>query len=194
MVFLVNKNFYLFVVLISIYIFFFLDNIIYSIIGFLTIILSVCILFIILNIEFMAFILLIVYFGAIAILFLFIIMLVPIKLNSKKLVYLELNLFIFFLLFKFILVDYSHLCTYFFSIKSSLFIPDMLCINSGGIYNLFFFKPGFYCSSEVLRIGVLLYTEYFLYLQLIGIILLFSILSVLLLIIKYKKFSFTRVR
>lgn len=204
--------FYLFIIFSNLALFFglvlvFFQNPMYSILSLVgCIFFSVMVLFMY-GIEFMSFVYLVVYIGAIAILFLFIIMMLNISaLNSVPNDSSTISFFLYFLIsFKsahfFFLVNQNLFLFYLDDLQRPFFLLDFSMrapfykVNSGGKHPNFFFDPSFLeiqksftdhladlvisglGSTSELASFCILYNVYFLYLILSGFILLFAMLG-----------------
>ena len=128
------------------------------------------ILFLFLNAEFLAMILLIVYVGAVAVLFLFVVMMLDIKISQARknlLNYLPLGLFVSFVIFfEFIVI-----------IKNSKIVPFVVK-NKNMENNL---------VDNTHLLGNILYTDFFLLFQLSGIILLVAMVGAIFLTLRKRK-------
>ncbi len=133
------------------------------------------IIFILLGIDFFGFIFLIIYVGAIAVLFLFIVMMLNIqKIETDKLTYLTIGVFILILLFFeiFLSLCYNYLLIF---ETNDIFVST---ININYIYNLLLLK-----SDESFRfftvesLGIMLYEYYPVQLMLAGLNLLIAMLG-----------------
>ena len=143
-----------------------LKNPIHSVLFLILVFFNTAILFLFSNAEFLAMILLIVYIGAVAVLFLFVIMMLDInitKLRQTFLNYLPIGLFVGFI----ILLELIYVIT-----QSKL---NFIEIKSNQILN----------NTEL--IGNVLYTDYFLLFQLSGLILLVSMIGAIFLTLRKRK-------
>ena len=118
-------------------------------------------IFLILGAEFLAFILVIVYVGAVAVLFLFVVMMLDVEFNSSNssiISYLPVGMTIGFIIL-------SELILVFFTWKREYTMPDLseVIVNNQ------------YTNTETL--GLVLYTENILFFQLAGLILLASMIG-----------------
>ena len=143
-----------------------LKNPIHSVLFLILVFFNTAILFLFSNAEFLAMILLIVYIGAVAVLFLFVIMMLDInitKLRQTFLNYLPIGLFVGFIIF----LELIYVIT-----QSKL---NFIKINSNQILN----------NTEL--IGNVLYTDYFLLFQLSGLILLVAMIGAIFLTLRKRK-------
>ena len=146
-------------------------NPIHSVLFLILVFFNAAILFILSNAEFLAMILLIVYIGAVAVLFLFVIMMLDIKIAKLRKVFLNflpIGLFIGFIIFLELIFIVS---------KSNLLIFNKnsnLIENSNAITN-----------TKI--IGNILYTDYFLLFQLSGLILLVAMIGAILLTLRKRQ-------
>ena len=127
-------------------------------------------IFLILGAEFLAFILVIVYVGAVAVLFLFVVMMLDVEFNSSNssiISYLPVGMTIGFIIL-------SELILVFFTWKREYTKPDL----SNVIVN------NQYTNTETL--GLVLYTENILFFQLAGLILLASMIGAIVLTVNHR--------
>ena len=127
-------------------------------------------IFLILGAEFLAFILVIVYVGAVAVLFLFVVMMLDVEFNysnSSIISYLHVGMTIGFIIL-------SELILVFFTWKREYIKPDL----SNVIVN------NQYTNTETL--GLVLYTENILFFQLAGLILLASMIGAIVLTVNHR--------
>lgn len=133
------------------------------------------IIFILLGIDFFGFVFLIIYVGAIAVLFLFIVMMLNIqKIETDKLTYLTIGIFILILLFFeiFLSLCYNYLLIF---ETNDLFIST---ININYIYNLLALKSDeFFRFFTVESLGIMLYEYYPIQLMLAGLNLLIAMIG-----------------
>lgn len=127
-------------------------------------------IFLILGAEFLAFILVIVYVGAVAVLFLFVVMMLDVEFNSSNssiISYLPVGMTIGFIIL-------SELILVFFTWKREYTIPDLseVIVNNQ------------YTNTETL--GLVLYTENILFFQLAGLILLASMIGAIVLTVNHR--------
>ena len=125
-------------------------------------------LFVLLEAEFIAFSLIIVYVGAVAVLFLFVVMLINIKKESFSLLFSKYKTPVIFVGI-FILIE---MCTLLLLQKHHVIADDL------SIFSMRCVKTG----SNIHAIGELLYTHYFLAFQLSGLILLIAMISAIVLV------------
>lgn len=125
-------------------------------------------LFILLQAEYLAFSLIIVYVGAVAVLFLFVVMLVNVQKESAKVIFSN-NRKSFWFLFALLLIEVIVL----FANKTDVFIHDDLSI---------FSMEAMKNISNLHAIGALLYTHHFLAFQLSGFVLLVAMISAIVLV------------
>ena len=127
-------------------------------------------IFLILGAEFLAFILVIVYVGAVAVLFLFVVMMLDVEFNSSNssiINYLPVGMTIGFIIL-------SELILVFFTWKREYTKPDLSDI----------MKNNQYTNTETL--GLVLYTENILFVQLAGLILLASMIGAIVLTVNHR--------
>ena len=127
-------------------------------------------IFLILGAEFLAFILVIVYVGAVAVLFLFVVMMLDVEFNSSNssiISYLPVGMTIGFIIL-------SELILVFFTWKREYTMPDLseVIVNNQ------------YTNTETL--GLVLYTENILFFQLAGLILLASMIGAIVLTVNHR--------
>ena len=127
-------------------------------------------IFLILGAEFLAFILVIVYVGAVAVLFLFVVMMLDVEFNSSNssiISYLPVGITIGFIIL-------SELILVFFTWKREYTMPDLseVIVNNQ------------YTNTETL--GLVLYTENILFFQLAGLILLASMIGAIVLTVNHR--------
>ena len=127
-------------------------------------------IFLILGAEFLAFILVIVYVGAVAVLFLFVVMMLDVEFNSSNssiISYLPVGITIGFIIL-------SELILVFFTWKREYTKPDLseVIVNNQ------------YTNTETL--GLVLYTENILFFQLAGLILLASMIGAIVLTVNHR--------
>ena len=127
-------------------------------------------IFLILGAEFLAFILVIVYVGAVAVLFLFVVMMLDVEFNSSNssiISYLPVGMTIGFIIL-------SELILVFFTWKREYTKPDLseVIVNNQ------------YTNTEAL--GLVLYTENILFFQLAGLILLASMIGAIVLTVNHR--------
>ena len=127
-------------------------------------------IFLILGAEFLAFILVIVYVGAVAVLFLFVVMMLDVEFNSSNssiISYLPVGMTIGFIIL-------SELILVFFTWKREYIKPDLseVIVNNQ------------YTNTETL--GLVLYTENILFFQLAGLILLASMIGAIVLTVNHR--------
>lgn len=148
------------------------NNAIYSVFFLISIFINTSIIFILFNVDFLGILLLLVYVGAIAILFLFIVMMLNIKkVENENNTYLILGFSIFSIFFiHFIYILFNMFFSY---------IPSNLLFN----INEFFFYNYLNLMDEtnnitlIKKIGIFLFLEYYLFLFFSGILLLISLIG-----------------
>ena len=148
------------------------NNAIYSVFFLISIFINTSIIFILFNVDFLGIFLLLVYVGAIAILFLFIVMMLNIKkIENENNTYLILGFSIFSIFFiHFIYILFNMFFSY---------IPSNLLFN----INEFFFYNYVNLMDEtnnitlIKKIGIFLFLEYYLFLFFSGILLLISLMG-----------------
>lgn len=127
-------------------------------------------IFLILGAEFLAFILVIVYVGAVAVLFLFVVMMLDVEFNSSNssiISYLPVGMTIGFIIL-------SELILVFFTWKREYTKPDLSVVIVNNQYT----------NTETL--GLVLYTENILFFQLAGLILLASMIGAIVLTVNHR--------
>ena len=147
-------------------------NPIHSVLFLILVFFNTSILFIFSNAEFLAMVVLIVYIGAVAVLFLFVIMMLDInitKLRQTFLNYLPIGLFVGFI----ILLELIYVVT-----QSKLQIVEAFSVNNN-IDNQIL--------NNTVLIGNILYTNYFLLFQISGIILLVAMIGAIFLTIRKRE-------
>lgn len=148
------------------------NNPIYSVLFFISIFINTSIIFIFFNVDFLGIILLLVYVGAIAILFLFIIMMLNVKkIENENNTYLIIGFLIFSIFFIYFL--------YFLFNIFILYIPTFLSfnINSFSFINYNSLTDEFNNVFIVKKIGIFLFLEYYLVLFFSGILLLIALVG-----------------
>lgn len=151
-------------------------NPVYSILYLIFLILNTSGVLIILGSEFLAFLLVIIYVGAIAVLFLFVVMMLDIKLLE-----ISNNFYKYFpiaLIFSIILI--IEFITYFYNYFNFIFIESnekFITTVKNFSENLYFDLSSFY--KQVQYFSTILYIDYFFLLILIGVLLLFSMIGVI---------------
>ena len=148
------------------------NNPIYSILFFISIFINTSIIFIFFNVDFLGILLLLVYVGAIAILFLFIIMMLNVKkIENENNTYLIVGFIIFSIFFIYFI--------YFLFNIFILYIPKHLLFNINTFnfidYNTIFDE--FNNNFIIKKIGIFLFLEYYLLLFFSGILLLISLIG-----------------
>jgi NADH-quinone oxidoreductase subunit J len=127
-------------------------------------------IFLILGAEFLAFILVIVYVGAVAVLFLFVVMMLDVEFNSSNssvITYLPVGMTIGFIIL-------SELILVFFTWKREYIKPDLSEVVIDNQYT----------NTETL--GLVLYTENILFFQVAGLILLASMIGAIVLTVNHR--------
>lgn len=147
------------------------NNAIYSVFFLISIFINTSIIFILFNVDFLGILLLLVYVGAIAILFLFIVMMLNIKkVENENNTYLILGFSIFSIFFlHFIYILFNMFFTY---------IPINILLN---INDFFFFNVNLIDEWNniilIKKIGVFLFLEHYLLLFFSGLLLLISLIG-----------------
>lgn len=150
-------------------------NPINSVLFLISIFFSVSIIFILLGIDFFGFVFLIIYVGAIAVLFLFIVMMLNIqKIETDKLTYLTIGIFILIILFieLFLSLSYNYLLLFdnnqiFSNIENFRYLYDIFVLRSDESYR--------YLMVESL--GIMLFEYYPIQLMLSGLNLLVAMIG-----------------
>ena len=153
-------------------------NPVHSVLGLVSVFLVSAVLLFCLEVEFLAFSFIIVYVGAIAILFLFIVMMLDIKIGDSDLTILKYGPLGYFLTFIFALEITRPLVQNFESIPFNFLSTDYSYIN-------WFDSLDFITNIEA--IGQLLYTYYFVYFLMSGFILFIAMVGALMLTLTYQK-------
>jgi NADH-quinone oxidoreductase subunit J len=156
-----------FLLLLSAFCFILTQNTIYATLWLIFIYILTAVLFINLNVSYLGLIFLMVYVGAIAILFLFIVMMLPLKtLEKENSIYMTFGLF-FLCIFFFVFFFFTDKISYVFSLYSLLKENQTTSISIVS-YNLYFFFQ---------KIGYVLFAYYYMYVIIVGLILLVSMLG-----------------
>ncbi len=148
-------------------------NPIHSVLFLILVFFNTSILFLFSNAEFLAMVVLIVYIGAVAVLFLFVIMMLDIniaKLRQTFLNYLPIGLLVGFI----ILLELIYIVS-----QSKLNFTQKISINNNNISNQML--------DNTKTIGNILYTDYFLLFQISGIILLVAMIGAIFLTIRKRE-------
>ena len=148
-------------------------NPIHSVLFLILVFFNTSILFLFSNAEFLAMVVLIVYIGAVAVLFLFVIMMLDInitKLRQTFLNYLPIGLLVGFI----ILLELIYVVS-----QSKLNFTQTISINNNNISNQML--------DNTKTIGNILYTDYFLLFQISGIILLVAMIGAIFLTIRKRE-------
>ena len=148
-------------------------NPIHSVLFLILVFFNTSILFLFSNAEFLAMVVLIVYIGAVAVLFLFVIMMLDIniaKLRQTFLNYLPIGLLVGFI----ILLELIYIVS-----QSKLNFTQKISINNNNISNQML--------DNTKAIGNILYTDYFLLFQISGIILLVAMIGAIFLTIRKRE-------
>ena len=148
-------------------------NPIHSVLFLILVFFNTSILFLFSNAEFLAMVVLIVYIGAVAVLFLFVIMMLDInisKLRQTFLNYLPIGLLVGFI----ILLELIYVVS-----QSKLNFTQKISINNNNISNQML--------DNTKTIGNILYTDYFLLFQISGIILLVAMIGAIFLTIRKRE-------
>ena len=148
-------------------------NPIHSVLFLILVFFNTSILFLFSNAEFLAMVVLIVYIGAVAVLFLFVIMMLDIniaKLRQNFLNYLPIGLLVGFI----ILLELIYIVS-----QSKLNFTQKISINNNNISNQML--------DNTKTIGNILYTDYFLLFQISGIILLVAMIGAIFLTIRKRE-------
>ena len=148
-------------------------NPIHSVLFLILVFFNTSILFLFSNAEFLAMVVLIVYIGAVAVLFLFVIMMLDInisKLRQTFLNYLPIGLLVGFI----ILLELIYIVS-----QSKLNFAQTISINNNNISNQML--------DNTKTIGNILYTDYFLLFQISGIILLVAMIGAIFLTIRKRE-------
>lgn len=148
------------------------NNPIYSVLFFISIFINTSIIFIFFNVDFLGILLLLVYVGAIAILFLFIIMMLNVKkLENETNTYLIVGILIFSIFFIYLM--------YFLFNIFILYIPNYLSFNVNNLHfvNYSTVVDEFNNVLIIKKIGIFLFLEYYLLLFFSGILLLIALIG-----------------
>ena len=148
-------------------------NPIHSVLFLILVFFNTSILFLFSNAEFLAMVVLIVYIGAVAVLFLFVIMMLDIKISKLRqtfLNYLPIGLLVGFI----ILLELIYIVS-----QSKLNFTQKISINNNNISNQML--------DNTKTIGNILYTDYFLLFQISGIILLVAMIGAIFLTIRKRE-------
>ena len=148
-------------------------NPIHSVLFLILVFFNTSILFLFSNAEFLAMVVLIVYIGAVAVLFLFVIMMIDInisKLRQTFLNYLPIGLLVGFI----ILLELIYVVS-----QSKLNFTETISTNNNNISNQML--------DNTKAIGNILYTDYFLLFQISGIILLVAMIGAIFLTIRKRE-------
>ncbi|MDF2698987.1 MAG: nad6, PhpafMp24 [Haloplasmataceae bacterium] len=150
-------------------------NPINSVLFLISIFFAVSIVFILLGIDFFGFIFLIIYVGAIAVLFLFIVMMLNIqKIETDKFTYLTIGVFILIILFMELFLSLSYNYLLIFDSNKVFFTME----NIRYIYNIFVLKSDeYYRFLMVESLGVMLFEYYPIQLMLSGLNLLVAMIG-----------------
>jgi NADH-quinone oxidoreductase subunit J len=154
-------------------------NPIHSVLSLILVFLLSAILLVCLEVEFLAFSFVIVYIGAIAILFLFIVMMLDIKIGDTSLYILKYGPLSYFLSFAFIL----EIILPIFDLNRTLYFQNFsecLWIN---------WYTEIHYLSNIQSIGQILYTYYFVFFLMSGLILFVSALGALMLTVTLNKYT-----
>ena len=150
-------------------------NPIHSVLALISVFLLSAILLFCLNVEFLALSFVIIYVGAIAILFLFVVMMLDIKNNDSHLNFLNYSSISYFISFVFLL---------------ELFLPlTKLNVQPSTDYVWIKWLSELDTISNVQAIGQLLYTYYFVFFLVAGFILFVAILGALMLTVTVNKYK-----
>jgi NADH-quinone oxidoreductase subunit J len=153
-------------------------NPVHSVLSLVAVFLVSAILLFCLEVEFLAFSFIIVYVGAIAILFLFVVMMLDIKIGDTDLTILKYGPLGYFITFIFALEITRPLVVNFESIPFNFLSSNYTYIN-------WFDNVDFITNIEA--IGQLLYTYYFVYFLMAGFILFIAMVGALMLTLTYQK-------
>lgn len=142
------------------------------------------VIFFILNAEFLAYIIIIVYASAISILFIFIIMLLNLRLMEVYYInfyYIPLcifiNIFLILVIYLFLLKDFS------FFIYNNLIINNNLSFTWLNYLNVYNYKNNLY------MIGIVLYNNYYIFVIIAGLILFLAMIGAILIVLNVDKNS-----
>jgi len=163
--------FYLFIIFSS-FLMIISNNPIHSVLFFISIFINTSIIFILYNVDFLGLLLLIVYVGAIAILFLFVVMMINIKkIENDNISYLFIGFSIFFILF-------LQFCYLFFDVFIN-YIPRHLLVNINEFefFNYAILSDEYNRVSVVKKIGIYLFLKYYLFVFFSGLLLLVSLIG-----------------
>ncbi len=180
-------NFFIFLILFFLVLAAFLvissRNPVHSVLSLISVFLLSSILLFCLNVEFLALSFVIIYVGAIAILFLFIVMMLDIKITDTSFDFLKHGSLSYFLSFFFIL----EIILPIFNLTSktnTVFDTNYIWINWFAELEVF---------SNVQAIGQLLYTYYFIFFLIAGMVLFVSVIGALMLTVNLNKSLFKQV-
>ena len=159
------------------------SNAVYSVLYLILVFLFNTIILISLGTEFLALIFLIVYVGAIAVLFLFVVMMLNIKGSKRKKSNLY-NFFIYTLIFSFITIICLYNITYLDNIYFLKKIKELLFLS--------FSKENFTLNLDILfninLLGQIIYTNYFIHFIIAGIVLLEAMIgAIILTMVKHRE-------
>jgi len=148
------------------------NNPIYSVFFLISIFINTAIIFILFNVDFLGILLLLVYVGAIAILFLFIVMMINIKkIDNENNTYFLIGILLFslfFIYFFYILLEVY----YIYTPKHLIFNVNMYTFSN---YNMI--TDMFNSVTLIKKIGVLLFLEYYILMFFSGVLLLISLIG-----------------
>ena len=154
---------------INLFFIFYSKNPIYSVVFLMATFLSSSLFLLYLGIEFFAMLILVIYVGAISILFLFVIMLIDIKeVLLKKRNVISLNFIIFIILFM-IFIIFSNF---------SFFFDNLYFLEFKNWFDIYFYK------SDIINLGFILYNFYFYDFITIGFILLIAMIGCIALVLE----------
>ena len=138
-------------------------NPVYAVLYLILAFLNSAILFLFLNAEFLAMLLIVVYVGAVAVLFLFVVMMLNIRQEEKTIKFQKYTPFTLFI-FSIVFIELSYV----------FFIDDKYLINLSNKENLSL-------NNNTVSLGNILYTEYALLFQMSGIILFVAMIGAIIL-------------
>lgn len=162
------------------------NNPIYSVFFLISIFINTAIIFILFNVDFLGILLLLVYVGAIAILFLFIVMMLNIKkVDNVNNTYIIVGFSVFFII-----------CIYFIYLLFNMYftyLPLHLYFNINEFSFLTFssFMDVYTSTMVIKKIGIFLFLEYYYFLFFSGLLLLISLVGAIFLT-NYKKGYYTK--
>ena len=166
--------FLLSLLLINSFLVFLSKNPVYSVLFLILVFCNAASILIILHIEFLALLYIIIYVGAIAVLFLFVVMMLNVKIKKATNLYYLLTLVFFNIIFLFVLYSFLDNVFSFFKINAYInFNPDFFIVNVDNLSNIFVF-------------GQVLYNYYLICFLLVGILLLVAMIGAIVLTLNFQ--------